>query len=100
MGWAEASVSAMFVRHGSDKPAPALRSAVSSGDQSLGNGVAHRPVNECNRLISPTDYCSFAYSALASFRMGMSGSASFIVDSDLAELRICSHTVSLPIAIR
>jgi hypothetical protein len=24
-----------------------------------------------------TDYCSFAYSALASFRMGMSGSASF-----------------------
>ncbi len=26
---------------------------------------------------SPTCYCSFAYSALASFRMGMSGSASF-----------------------
>ena len=24
-----------------------------------------------------SDYCSFAYSALASFRMGMSGSASF-----------------------
>jgi len=24
----------------------------------------------------PRDYCSFAYSALASFRMGMSGSAS------------------------
>jgi hypothetical protein len=24
-----------------------------------------------------TGYCSFAYSALASFRMGMSGSASF-----------------------
>ncbi len=26
---------------------------------------------------SPRCYCSFAYSALASFRMGMSGSASF-----------------------
>ena len=47
-------------------------------------------VDECYRLIasgdnfvragrawSPRCYCSFAYSALASFRMGMSGSASF-----------------------
>ena len=54
-----------------------------------------RQVNECNRLFTTIKdfycagnramegseahpcYCSFAYSALASFRMGMSGSASF-----------------------
>ena len=34
-------------------------------------------VNECKRLIASVDYCNFAYSALACFRMGMSGSASF-----------------------
>ena len=45
-------------------------------------------------------YCSFAYSALASFRMGMSESASFIVDSGLAAPKTCSGTLSLPIAIR
>ena len=28
-------------------------------------------------LIASVDYCSFAYSALAAFRMGMSGSAPF-----------------------
>ena len=32
---------------------------------------------ECNRLIASVDYCRFAYSALAAFRMGMSGSAPF-----------------------
>jgi hypothetical protein len=31
----------------------------------------------CKRLLTPIDYCSFVYSAFASFRMGMSGSASF-----------------------
>jgi 3'-phosphoadenosine 5'-phosphosulfate (PAPS) 3'-phosphatase len=43
-------------------------------------------VNECNRLFSTViakqgtrlySYCSFAYSALASLRVGMSGAASF-----------------------
>jgi hypothetical protein len=44
-------------------------------------------------------HCSFAYSALACFRMGMSGSASFNADSGSAAPKICSGTLSLPIAI-
>src|SRR6266513_3184277 len=33
--------------------------------------------SECDALFSTVDYCNFAYSALACFKMGMSGSASF-----------------------
>src|ERR1700677_175688 len=32
---------------------------------------------ECYRLVTPVDYCSFAYSTLACFRTGMSEAASF-----------------------
>jgi len=35
------------------------------------------PVNQRAFWDSPLDYCSFAYSALACLRMGMSASASF-----------------------
>ena len=40
-------------------------------EEGTGNGFTRR---SCD---SPTSYCNFAYSALACFRMGMSGSASF-----------------------
>jgi hypothetical protein len=43
-------------------------------------------------------YCSVAYSALASFRMGISGS--FIVGSDLSAPRTCSGTLSRSITTR
>jgi hypothetical protein len=37
----------------------------------------YRKTEPLAKLFPTGSYCSFAYSALASFRMGMSGSASF-----------------------
>jgi len=59
-----------------------MRGAVSRGHR-LGNGIQVR-AKVCThpakilprKRLSSNSYCSFAYSALASFRMGMSGSAS------------------------
>ena len=55
--------------------------SIAVSDQS--NGFPHQFVRLCERALikflreSAINYCNFAYSALASFRMGMSGSASF-----------------------
>ena len=42
-----------------------------------GPGLWHSRDFPCRTEQTPAGYCSFAYSALASFSMGMSGSASF-----------------------
>jgi hypothetical protein len=49
------------------------------GSLTANNGLGESPsrVNERKGLLASVDYCSFAYSALACSRMGMSGSASF-----------------------
>ena len=61
--------------------------------------MAAMPLARIARRLASMSYCNFADSALASFRMGMSGSASFNADSGLSAPRICSGTLSLPIAI-
>ena len=49
--------------------------------------LVFKAVHERRESLAPECYCSFANSALACFRMGMSGSASFIVDCGLAAPR-------------
>src|SRR6266581_9108651 len=60
------------------RPLLGKNSEVSANDTATREGRALTPTR--SKIVSETDppnYCSFAYSALASFRMGMSGSASF-----------------------
>ena len=76
--------STVRIRYSAVTSIPALLPSTNSRSA---RGGTH--VNECNRLVSTTiarqwasrqdfpRYCRFAYSAWASFRMGMSGSASF-----------------------
>src|SRR5437660_3633423 len=60
------------------RPILGKNSEVSANDTATREGRALTPTR--SKIVSETDppnHCSFAYSALASFRMGMSGSASF-----------------------
>ena len=73
----------------------------SGSKSSLGKVASYEEASGLEGRRDFFSYCSFAYSVLASFRMGMSGSAaSFTVGSDFAVPRFRSGILLLRLAIR